>query len=60
MKTISRSVQPGLRRYGAAARKAGADNDLRQCDYAICGDQDEYLKKHPEYMDEQGYRRNRE
>ncbi len=31
-----------------------------KCDYAICGDQDEYLKKHPEYVDEQGYRRNRE
>lgn len=31
-----------------------------KCDYAICGDQDEYLKKHPEYVDEQGYQRNRE
>lgn len=31
-----------------------------KCDYAICGDQDEYLKKHPEYVDERGYRRNRD
>lgn len=30
-----------------------------KCDYAICGDKDPYLKDHPEYRDEQGYRRNR-
>lgn len=30
-----------------------------ECDYAICGDQDSYLKEHEEYRDEQGYRRNR-
>ncbi len=29
------------------------------CDYTICGDQDPYLKDHPEYVDEAGYRRNR-
>lgn len=29
------------------------------CDYAICGDQDEYAKRHEEYIDEEGYRRNR-
>ena len=28
------------------------------CDYAICGDRDEYLKEHTEYVDEEGYRRN--
>lgn len=31
-----------------------------KCDYAICGDQDQYGKEHPEYRDENGYRRNRE
>ena len=30
-----------------------------KCDYTIVGDHDEYLKEHPEYRDEQGYRRNR-
>ena len=30
-----------------------------RCDYAICGDRDPYLKAHPEYVDAQGYRRNR-
>ncbi len=30
-----------------------------KCDYTICGDRDEYLKDHPEYRDEEGYRRNR-
>ena len=30
-----------------------------RCDYAICGDRDPYLKEHPEYRDEAGYRRNK-
>ena len=30
-----------------------------RCDYAICGDRDEYCKAHPEYRDEAGYRRNK-
>ena len=30
-----------------------------KCDYTICGDKDPYLKEHPEYRDEQGYRRNK-
>lgn len=30
-----------------------------KCDYTICGDRDEYLKEHPEYRDEYGYRRNK-
>ena len=30
-----------------------------KCDYAICGDRDEYPRQHPEYVDGQGYRRNR-
>lgn len=29
------------------------------CDYAICGDKDDYLLQHEEYVDEEGYRRNR-
>ena len=31
-----------------------------KCGYTICGDQDPCLKEHPEYRDENGYRRNRE
>ena len=30
-----------------------------KCDYTICGDRDPYLKEHPEYTDDAGYRRNR-
>ena len=31
-----------------------------KCDYTICGDRDEdFLREHPEYKDEAGYRRNR-
>ena len=30
-----------------------------RCDYTICGDQDPYAKEHPEYRDENGYRRNK-
>lgn len=30
-----------------------------RCDYTICGDRDPYLKDHPEYRDEAGYRRNK-
>lgn len=29
------------------------------CDYAVCGDKDEYAKLHEEYIDKEGYRRNR-
>lgn len=29
-----------------------------KCDYTICGDRDIYCTEHPEYKDEQGYRRN--
>lgn len=28
------------------------------CDYTICGDRDEYIKEHPEYVDESKFRRN--
>ena len=30
-----------------------------RCDYTICGDRDPYLREHPEYRDEAGYRRNK-
>ena len=30
-----------------------------KCDYTIVGDKDPYLKEHPEYRDETGYRRNK-
>ena len=30
-----------------------------RCDYTICGDKDPYLKEHPEYRDEVGFRRNK-
>ena len=30
-----------------------------RCDYTICGDQDPYAKEHPEYRDENGYRKNK-
>ena len=30
-----------------------------KCDYTICGDKDLFLKEHPEYRDEFGYRRNK-
>lgn len=30
-----------------------------KCDYTICGDRAPYCRAHPEYRDEQGYRRNR-
>mgnify|MGYP002646627225 CR=1 FL=1 len=30
-----------------------------RCDYTICGDKDPYVKSHPEYRDEAGFRRNK-
>ena len=30
-----------------------------RCDYTICGNQDPYVKEHPEYRDEAGFRRNK-
>ena len=39
-------------------RKTTCANGCR-CDYTICGDRDPYVKEHPEYVDEEGYRRNR-
>ena len=30
-----------------------------KCDYTICGDKDAYIKDHPEYRDEAGFRRNK-
>ena len=39
-------------------RKTTCSNGCK-CDYTICGDKDPCCKAHPEYRDEQGYRRNR-
>lgn len=39
-------------------RKTTCANGCK-CDYTICGDKDPYTKKHPEYRDEAGYRRNK-
>lgn len=39
-------------------RKTTCANGCK-CDYTICGDRDPYAKEHPEYVDEDGYRRNR-
>lgn len=33
--------------------------DGAKCDYTICGDKDEFIKEHPEYKDEKGFRRNK-
>ena len=33
--------------------------DGSKCDYVICADKDEYIKKHPEYRDKAGYRKNK-
>lgn len=44
--------------HARLVRKTTCANGCR-CDYTICGDRDPYLKDHPEYRDEAGYRRNR-
>lgn len=43
--------------HARLVRKTTCANGCK-CDYTICGDRDEYLKAHPEYRDEAGYRRN--
>lgn len=44
--------------HARLVRKTTCANGCK-CDYTICGDRDEYLKEHPEYRDEAGYRRNK-
>ena len=44
--------------HARLVRKFTCSNGCK-CDYTICGDQDDYLQAHPEYVDEAGYRRNR-
>ena len=39
--------------------RATACVDGCRCDHTICGDKDPYLKEHPEYRDEAGFRRNK-
>ena len=43
--------------HARLVRKTTCSNGCK-CDYTICGDRDPYLKAHPEYRDEIGYRRN--
>lgn len=38
--------------------RKGTCVDCEKCDYTICGDKDEYVKLHPEFIDEKGFRRN--
>lgn len=44
--------------HARLVRKTTCSNGCK-CDYTICADKDEYLKEHPEYRDEEGYRRNK-
>ena len=44
--------------HARLVRTATCANGSR-CDFTICGDRDPYLKDHPEYRDEAGYRRNK-
>ncbi len=39
--------------------RKGTCVDGDKCDYTICGDKDEYVKQHPEYVDEKGFKRNK-
>ena len=43
--------------HARLVRRTTCSNGCK-CDYTICGDKDPYLKDHPEYRDEAGYRRN--
>ena len=43
--------------HARLVRRTTCSNGCK-CDYTVCGDRDEYLKSHPEYRDEAGYRRN--
>ena len=44
--------------HARLVRKTTGSNGCK-CDYTICGNKDEYVKQHPEYRDEAGYRRNK-
>ncbi len=44
--------------HAKLVRKTTCSNGAK-CDYTVCGDCDEYIKQHPEYVDETGYRRNK-
>ncbi len=39
--------------------RSGTCVDGDKCDYTICGDEDDYAKTRPEYIDEKGFRRNK-
>ena len=44
--------------HARLVRKTTCANGCK-CDYTICGDKDSFLRAHPEYRDEAGYRRNK-
>ena len=44
--------------HARLVRKTTCVNGCK-CDFTICGDQDPYLTEHPEYRDDEGYRRNK-
>ena len=44
---------------GAKLIRTSTCVDGCKCDYTICGDRDPYIKEHPEYRDEAGYRKNK-
>ena len=44
--------------HARLVRKSTCANGCK-CDYTVCGDRDPYLRDHPEYRDEAGYRRNK-
>ena len=48
-----------LMSYYSVCKAVTTCADGCKCDYTICGDRDEYLKEHPEYVDKQGFRRNK-
>ena len=39
--------------------RAATCGNGKKCDYTICGDKDAYVSLHEEYIDDEGYRRNR-
>ncbi len=44
--------------HGKLIRKTTFCNGCR-CDYAICGDKSKYSRERPEYIDEEGFQRNK-
>lgn len=49
----------GMELIGAKLVRTTTCSNGDKCDYTICGSKDPYTREHPEYVDEEGYRRNR-